>query len=107
MHWNFSLRIFSRLKNWGGCEPGSEGLGFPKFLLFFVATKKFVALDGGNHADRAFFARLGALHAAQAADAYGSGEGDLVGKGQKNLHGRAFPDILGKEERDTAGADVP
>ena len=77
------------------------------FLLFFVATKEFVALDGSNHADRAFFARLGALHAAKAADAYGAGQGDLVGKSQKNLNGRAFPDILGKEEVDTAGADVP
>src|ERR1700731_5265271 len=85
-------------KKLGGCEPGSGGdLASRNFLLFFVATKEFVALNGGNHADGAFFARLGALHAAEAADAYGSGQSDLVGKGQKNLHGRAFPDILGKE----------
>jgi hypothetical protein len=43
------------------------------FLLFFVAAKEFVALDGGNHADGALFARLGALHAAKATDAYRSG----------------------------------
>jgi hypothetical protein len=88
-------------------NQGAGDLASRNFLLFFVATKKFVALDGGNHADRAFLSRLGALHAAEAADAYGSGQSDLVGKGQKNLHGRAFPDILRKEEVDTAGTDVP
>jgi hypothetical protein len=76
-------------------------------LLFFVAAKEFVALDGGNHADGAFIARLGALHAAEAADAYRSGKSNLVRKRQKNLDGRAFPDILGKKEIDTAGADIP
>jgi hypothetical protein len=76
-------------------------------LFIFVAAKEFVALDGGNHADGAFFAWLGALHAAEAAYANRSGQSDLVGKSQKNLNGRAFPDILGKKEIDTAGADVP
>jgi len=86
-----------------------EARDFPSrnSLLIFVAAKEFVALNGGNHADCAFFARLGALHAAEAADAYRSGQSDLVGKGQKNLNGRAFPDILGKEEVDATGADVP
>jgi len=68
------------------------------FLLFFVTAKELVALDGGNHADGAFFARLGALHAAEAADAYRSGQSDLIGKSQKNLNRRAFPDILGRKK---------
>ena len=86
-----------------------EARDFPSrnSLLIFVAAKEFVALNGGNHANCAFFARLGALHAAEAADPYRSGQSDLVRKGQKNLNGRAFPDILGKEEVDAAGADVP
>src|SRR6266700_5717761 len=76
-------------------------------LLFFFAAKEFVALNGGNHADGAFFAGLGALYAAEAADTYGSGQSNLVRQGEKNLDGRAFLDILGKKEVDTAGADVP
>jgi hypothetical protein len=42
-------------------------------LLVFLAAKEFIALNGGNHTDGAFFARLGALHAAEATDAYWSG----------------------------------
>jgi len=76
-------------------------------LLVFLAAKEFVALNGSNHTDGAFFARLGALHAAEATDAYWSGQSNLVGQGQKNLNRRAFPDILGKKEVDTAGTDIP
>jgi len=78
-----------------------------KILLFFFAAKEFVALDSGDYADGAFIAGLGALHAAKATDAYRSGQSNLVGQGQKNLDRRAFPNILGKKEVDTAGADVP
>src|SRR5713226_1896423 len=86
-----------------------EAGDFPSWssLLFFVAAKELVALNGGNHADGAFIAGLGALHAAEATDPYRPGQSNLVGQGQKNLNGRAFPDILGKKEVDTAGADVP
>ena len=76
-------------------------------LLVFLAAKEFIALNGGNHTDGAFFARLGALHAAEATDAYRSGQSNLVGQGQKNLDRRAFPDILRKKEVDTAGTDIP
>jgi hypothetical protein len=76
-------------------------------LLVFLAAKEFVALNGGNHTDGAFFARLGALHAAEATDSYRSGQSNFVGQGQKNLNRRAFPDILGKKEVDTAGTDIP
>jgi len=76
-------------------------------LLFFLAAKEFIALNGGHHADGAFFAGLGALYAAEAPDTYGSGQSNLVRQGEKNLDGRAFLDILGKKEVDTAGADVP
>jgi hypothetical protein len=55
-------------------------------LLFFVAAQEFIALDGGNYADGAFIARLGALDAAEAAYADGSCQGDLVRQGQKNFN---------------------
>jgi len=42
-------------------------------LFFFVAAEKLVALNGGDDADGAFVAGLGALNAAEAADAYGAG----------------------------------
>jgi len=80
MRWKFSLRIFFRRKRSGGREPGSGGLGSPKLSTFLRHAKELVALDGGNHADGAFFARLGALHAAEAADAYRSGQSDLIGR---------------------------
>jgi hypothetical protein len=94
-------------KPWAAVNREAGNFRSQTSLPIFVAAKEFVALDGGNHADGAFFARLGALHAAEAADAYGPGESDLVGKSQKNLNGRAFPDILGKEKVDTAGTNVP
>src|SRR2546425_7601354 len=102
-----TLRIFCRRNRSGDCEPGSGDFPSRSSLLFFLAAKEFVTLDSGNHADGAFFARLGALHAAEAADAYRSGQSNLVGQGQKNLNRRAFPHVLGKKEVDTAGADVP
>jgi hypothetical protein len=94
-------------KAWAAVNQEAGDLPSRNSLLIFVAAKEFVALDGGNHADGAFFARLGALYATEAPDAYWSGQGDLVGEGQKNLNGRAFPNILRKKEIDTAGADVP
>jgi hypothetical protein len=103
----FGLRIFAAANPWAGVNQEAGNFPSRNSLLLFVAAKEFVSLDGGNHADGSFVARLGALHAAEAADANGSGQSDLVGKGQKNLNGRAFPDILGKKEIDTAGADVP
>src|SRR5713226_1225065 len=84
----FGLRIFAAAKDRAAVNQEAGDFPSRKFLLFFVAAKEFVALDGGNHADRAFFARLGALHAAEAADAYRSGQSNLVGKGQKNLDRR-------------------
>src|SRR5258708_39888954 len=99
--------FFAAARHRAAVNQEAADLASRNFLLFFVTAKEFVALDGGNHADGAFFARLGALHAAEAADAYGSGQSDLIGKGQKNLNGRAFPDVLGKEEVATAGAAVP
>src|SRR5579859_7698751 len=50
--------------------------------------------------------RGSALHAAEAAHAYRTRHGDLVGQGQKNLDGRALAHVLGKEKVDAAGADV-
>jgi hypothetical protein len=94
-------------KAWAAVNQEAGDLPSRNSLLIFVAAKEFVALDGGNHADGAFFARLGALYPTEAPDAYWSGQGDLVGEGQKNLNGRAFPNILRKKEIDTAGADVP
>jgi hypothetical protein len=71
-----------------------------------VAAEKLVALDGGNHADGALVARLGPLNAAKATHAHGTCEGDLVGQSQKDFDGRAFPEVLGKEEIHTAGTHV-
>ena len=50
-------------------------------LLFFVAAKEFVALDGGNYADGAFIARLRALDTAEAAYADRACQGDLIRQG--------------------------
>jgi hypothetical protein len=53
-----------------------EAGNFPclqKNLLSFVASHELVSFDGGDHTDSAFFARLGALYAAEAADADRSG----------------------------------
>src|SRR5207249_11141806 len=99
--------FFAAAKDRAAVSQEAGDLASRNFLLFFLAAKEFVALDGGNHADGAFFPRLGALHAAEAADAYRSGQSNLVRKGQKNLNGRPFLNILGKEEVHTAGADVP
>src|SRR5713101_5960004 len=102
----FGVRIFCRRKKWAAVNQEAGDFASRNSLLFVVAAKEFVALDGGNNADGAFFASLGALHAAEAAHADRSGQSDLVGKSQKNLNGRAVPDILGEKEVDTAGADV-
>jgi hypothetical protein len=71
-----------------------------------VAAEEFVALDRGDYANGAFVAWLGALDAAEAAHAYRTGQSDLVGQGQKNFDGRAFPYVFGKKEIDTARTDV-
>jgi hypothetical protein len=98
--------FFSRRKFSGGRVPG-RGIVFPaKNLFIFVAAEKLVALNGGDDADGAFVAGLGALNAAEAAYTHGAGKSDLVGKSQKNFNRRAFLDIFLKEEVDTAGADV-
>src|SRR5215470_12361986 len=75
-------------------------------LLVFVSAQKFVALDGGDYANRLAVARLSALNPAEAADANRPGHSDLVRKRQKDFDGRAFLDILGKVEIDTAGTDI-
>ena len=49
-------------------------------LLFFVAAQKFVAFDGGNHSDGRFVAGFRTLYTAEAANANGTCESDLVGK---------------------------
>src|SRR5712692_10760870 len=104
----FGERIFlEAAKKWAAVNQEAGDFPSRNSLLFFVAAKEFVALDGGNDADGAFIARLGALHAAEAAHADRSGQSNLVGQGKKNLNGRAFTDILGKKEVDTAGANVP
>src|SRR5712692_9989068 len=103
----FSLRIFAAAKDRAAVNQEAGDFPSRSSLLFFVAAKDLVELNGGNHADGAFIAGLGALHAAEATDPYRSGQSNLVGEGQKNLNRRAFPDILGKKEVDNAGADVP
>ena len=72
----------------------------------FFAAEKFVPFDRGDNADGAFVARLGPLNAAEAAHANGPSQGDFVWQGQKNFDGRAFPDVFGKKEVDTARTDV-
>jgi|SRR5712691_3562089 len=70
----FRLRICRRCKISGGCDAGSGELPMPaENLLFFVASHELVALDGGDHTNRAFFARLGALYTPEASDADRSG----------------------------------
>jgi hypothetical protein len=85
------------------CKLFSQETLLPDVL---VAAQKFVTLDGGNHADGALIARLGSLNASEATHAHGACEGDLVRQGEKNFDGRAFPDVLGKEEVNTAGTHV-
>jgi hypothetical protein len=77
-----------------------------RLLRVILTAEKFVALDGGDYADGAFVAGLGALNAAEAAHADRTGQSDFVRKGEKNFDGRAFPDVLGKEEVNTARRDV-
>jgi hypothetical protein len=77
-----------------------------RLLCVFLAAEKFVALDRGDYADGAFVAGFGALHAAEAAHTDRTSHGDFVREGQKNFDGRAFPDVLGKKEVDTARRDV-
>ena len=91
----FGVRIFCRRKKWAAVNQEAGDFPSRNTLLFFVAAKEFVALDSGDHADGAFIAGLGALHAAKATDAYRSGQSNLVGESQKNLDRGAFPDILG------------
>src|SRR5438445_7906729 len=67
-------------------------------LALLLAAEKLVPLNGGDHAYRAFFARLGALHAPEAAYAHGASQGNFVRQGQQNFNGRAFFDIFGAEE---------
>jgi hypothetical protein len=77
-----------------------------RLVFFFVAAEKFVAFDGGDHSDCAFFAGFGSLNAPEAADFYRSGQGNLVGKGQQDLNSRTFLDVFGKKEVNPAGTDV-
>jgi len=72
----------------------------------FRAAEEFVPLDRGDDANGAFVARLGPLDAAKAAHAHGTRQGDFVRQGQKNFDGRAFANVFGKKEVDTARADV-
>jgi hypothetical protein len=74
--------------------------------VVFLTAEKFVALDGGDNADGAFVAGLGALHAAEAAHADRPSQSDFVREGEKNFDGRAFPDVLGKKKVNTARRDV-
>src|SRR5262249_17537421 len=75
-------------------------------LAFFSAAEEFVALNGGHNSHAAFFAVFGALHAAQAAYADWSGQGNLVRKRQKNIHWRAFLHSLGEEKIDYTRTDI-
>ena len=77
-----------------------------RLLRVVLAAEKFVALDRGDYADGAFVARLGALHAAEAAHADRASQCDFVREGEKNFDRRAFPDVFGKKEVDTARTDV-
>jgi hypothetical protein len=77
-----------------------------RLLRVVLAAEKFVALDRGDYADGAFVAGLGALHAAEAAHADRASQCDFVREGEKNFDGRAFPDVFGKKEVDTARRDV-
>ncbi len=104
-------------------EPGSplRGRGTPAYparlrskrarnlgnLLFvFFAAQEFVALDGGDYANRALIARFGALNAPEATNANGSCKRDFIWEGQEDFDRRAFLYILGEEEVDAARADV-
>jgi hypothetical protein len=77
-----------------------------QLLHFFVAAEEFVPLDRGDDANGAFVARLGPLDAAETAHAHGTRQGDFVRQGQKNFDGRAFVNVFGQKEVDTARADV-
>jgi hypothetical protein len=83
----FGLRIFAAAKDRAAVNQEAGDFPSRNSLLVFFAAKEFVALDSGNHADSAFFTGLGALYAPEAADAYRSGQSNLVGKRQKNLNG--------------------
>src|SRR4029077_2919429 len=105
-------------------QPGSplRGRGTPAYparlrserarnlgnLLFvFVAAQKFVALDRGHYANGALVARFGALNASEATNPDGSCKCDFIRQGQEDFDRRTFLYILGQEEVDPTGADVP
>jgi len=69
----FSLRIFLPPQSFGRPMTGSGDCYPTEILFIFVAAEKLVALDGGDDADGAFVARLGALNAAETANAHGAG----------------------------------
>ncbi len=83
--------FFAAATDWAAVNQEAGDFASRNSLLFVVAAKEFVALNGGNHADGALFTGLGALHAAEATDAYRASQSDFVGQGQKNLNRRAFP----------------
>src|SRR5437868_13216615 len=78
----------------------------PPRSTLFPYTTLFRSLNRGYHSDVAFIARFSALHAAEAADAHGTGHGNFVGQRQENLDRRAFFDVLGKIEVHAARAYV-
>ena len=83
----FGRKIQRRVTQGSGELPFSANFISPAKLFFFVAAQELVALDGGDYADGTFVARLGALHAAEAAYADGACQSDLVGQGEKNFNG--------------------
>jgi len=68
----------SEQENCGGCK--NRKINQRNRLLLFVAAQKFVAFNGGNHSDGRFVAGFRALYTAEAANADGACESDLVGK---------------------------
>ena len=86
-----------RLRRWraravqervGRCTWNGQRRDVARNLLrgVFVAAQEFVSLNLRYHANLAGLVNFGALDAAQAADLYRSGQRDLVGKRQQNLH---------------------
>jgi hypothetical protein len=80
-----------RLRRWrarwftGGLPIANQGKKEkPAAVLrgVFVAAQKFVSFNLGHHADAAWLVDFGAPDAAEAADLYGAGKGNLVGEGQ-------------------------
>src|SRR5262249_56155414 len=88
-------------ENWGSENRNRGGLAG-----VVGAAQKFVALDGRDHADGTFVSGLGALHAAQTANANRSCESNFIRQGQKNLDGRTLFHVLGQEEVHATRPDI-